>query len=171
MELKDCKGKILATFVHYNFSMDTEEYSASVWNDVTRNIETIYCKRDTIPDASLETLRKARKYYTTDLTFQLEGKAISESRKPYKDRIVKVISGRKHLGKEGKVFWYGPDRYNPGNFAVGFKTNSNEVVWISAWNVDVINPERIDVDKIKVEAAKKVKTYYILRRLYEKESK
>jgi hypothetical protein len=32
--------------------------------------------------------------------------------RPSVGKIVKVVEGRKHLGKQGKVFWHGIDKYS-----------------------------------------------------------
>lgn len=77
--------------------------------------------------------------------------------RPSVGKTVRVTRGRKHLGKEGTVFWHGPDQFNKSasrygspfeqdcrkirgvyGFRVGVQTADGEKFFIDASHIEIV---------------------------------
>jgi len=79
-----------------------------------------------------------------------------EPNRPSVGKRVRVVEGRKHLGKEGEVFWHGIDKYDSNRYyktaaqqmmseamgrmgyRVGIRTDEGETFFTGADKVEVI---------------------------------
>ena len=81
--------------------------------------------------------------------------ALSEGR-PNVGTFVKVVYGRKHIGKTGKVFWHGPDKYSQSNrYGSPFQQSCSNICGTYGFRVGIITAEGekffVPAENVRVE--------------------
>lgn len=164
-DLDEYKGKIISNpYVHYNSSMDMDEYHCEVWDDKDYAIYSIFCKPETKIDASPEVIKAAkefRKVQEIERRFEI---AKQDSTEIKKGRYIEVTHGRKYpVGLIGIVFWAGISHYGYHKvYRVGFTADkTNETCWTDQTNVKVLNPVKPVYEDIAIEVEKDIVKYEI----------
>lgn len=71
---------------------------------------------------------------------QTEGQALADALsayRPFVGRRVRIVEGRKHLGKIGTVTWHGPDRFAGRAYGDGYQQAATEVMGRYRYRVGV----------------------------------
>ena len=159
--IQDYQGKILFKHIHYNFSMDLDEHTATVWDD-ERGIPMIHwCKQDTIADATPEVWEQYFQYTYKTMINQITGEQECKAIKIEKGKELRVIRGRKYAhGLTGLCFWAGESRYGyRTTYRAGMTLKDGETIWIDQYNVEVMDPKKVDPGEVKNLALQQVKQF------------
>lgn len=148
-----------ASYLDFNtHSVKTEEYA-------TTRFSAPKSDYDAFIDLTKENLIKWWKEGGKDNVFSsFYAEEKINSKKPTKDKFVKIVRGKKDLiGKEGTIFWLKDVNYDPykrkynWKTKIGIRDNNNNVYWTYVNNVEVLNPDTyINIDLLN----KKVQNWY-----------
>ena len=152
--IQDYQGKILFKHTHYNFSMDLDEHTATVWDDELEIPMVHWCERDTTPDATPEVWQKYFQHTYTKTVDQFTGEEECNAIKIEKGKELRVIRGRKYpKGLTGLCFWAGTSKYGyRTTYRAGMTLKDGETVWIDQYNVEVVDPKEVNPEEVKTRA-------------------
>lgn len=152
---EDYVGCVLGITEHNYY--DDSDFCAIVWDDKKQAIEEVcYASsrywsysNDAFVDATPEVKALAAEYLKKKYIDVYLKAAEELSKKVEKNRLVKVVRGRKvPVGTVGEVFWIGEKSYGRKTVTyAGIRTARGEICWTSIENLETI-PVEFDRDKI-----------------------
>jgi len=159
------EGCVLKTYEENGY--DDSDFIAMVWDETTQSIKHVeyattrgwtYHNSAKI-DATEEVKEKARAYAIKQNFEKLKKSYEKQSLTPDKNKIVKVVKGRKvPKGLEGVILWIKEETYNYHNkvSSIGIKDINGVVHRSYTHNVEVINPKQYMVSEkqILIEASR-----------------
>lgn len=159
------EGRVLATRERNGY--DDSDFVALCWDDDEgKVVHVTYATtrswtylNGAVIDASPELRRSIAATIVADIASHVPGIVAEVRANVVRGATVKVTGGRKYLGREGKVFWFGETRNHYSRRdekRVGVDTVEGERIFLPAWQVEVTDPGRDD-DEVAAEVARYVR--------------